>query len=169
MHTFYLFSVWLHILAAIVWIGGMVFLGAVLVPVLRQDEFKHIRTPMLYATALRFRWAGWATLAVLVVTGFLNVWLRGYGWSAWLTASFWQSPWGTTLGWKLAFVTVVLVMSAVHDFVLGPRTMRVLEANPDAPEAERMRRWASWMGRLTLLLSLVILALAVALVRGGLW
>lgn len=122
MHFLYLLTVWLHILAAIVWIGGMAFLGAVLVPVLRQDEFEPTRTPMLYETALRFRWVGWVTLALLVVTGFLNV---------------------------------------------GPRTVKVLAETPDAPEAERLRRWSSWMGRLTLLLSLAILALAVALVRGG--
>ena len=168
MRTVYLVSVWLHILAAAVWIGGMVFLGAVLVPVLREDRFRHVRTPMLYATALRFRWAGWATLGLLVATGFLNVWLRGYDWSAWLTSAFWQSPWGATLGWKLGLVAVVLAVSAAHDFVLGPRTMKALEADPESSEAQRMRRLASWMGRLTLLLSLAILALAVALVRGGL-
>jgi uncharacterized membrane protein len=167
MRYVYLLSVWLHILAAIVWIGGMVFLGVVLVPVLRQDEFKHIRTPMLYETALRFRWAGWVMLGLLVVTGFLNVGLRGYPCSALLSAGFWQSTWGTLLAWKLVLVTIVLGMSAVHDFMLGPRTVKVLESNPDAPEAERLRRWSSWMGRLTLLLSLVILAFAVALVRGG--
>lgn len=167
MRYVYLFSVWLHILAAIVWIGGMVFLGAVLVPVLRTDRFKPLRTPMLYETALRFRWVGWVMLGLLIVTGFLNIWLRGYAWSALLTTSFWQSGWGTVLGWKLVFVTIVLGMSAVHDFVLGPRTVQALETNPDAPATERLRRWSSWMGRLTLLLSLVILAFAVALVRGG--
>jgi uncharacterized membrane protein len=167
MHFLYLLTVWLHILAAIVWIGGMAFLGAVLVPVLRTDEFEHIRTPMLYETALRFRWVGWVTLGVLVVTGFLNVGLRGYPWSALVSAEFWQSAWGTLLGWKVGLVTIVLALSAVHDFVLGPRTVKVLAETPDAPEAERLRRWSSWMGRLTLLLSLAILALAVALVRGG--
>ena len=168
MHSFYLLSVWLHILAAIVWIGGMVFLGAVLVPILRRDAFKHIRMPMLYATALRFRWVGWVTLGLLVVTGILNVGLRGYDWKALFTASFWQSSWGTTLGWKLVLVTIVLAISGVHDFYLGPRTMHVLENDPDSPNAERLRRWSSWMGRLTLVLSLVILGFAVLLVRGGL-
>ena len=29
--------VWIHLLAAMVWIGGMVFLSVVLVPVLKRD------------------------------------------------------------------------------------------------------------------------------------
>lgn len=167
MRFVYLFSVWLHILAATVWIGGMIVLGTVIIPTLREERFQHLRTPLLYRTALRFRWVGWATLITLVVTGFANVRLRGYAWGDLLTASFWQSPWGTTLAWKLGLVTLALALSAVHDFYLGPRTMEVLETSPDSPEAERLRHRASWMGRLTVLISLAILALAVLLPRGG--
>lgn len=54
--------------------------------------------------------------------------------------------------------------SAFHDFYLGPRAARLLKA--DDPGAESMRRVASYAGRVTLLLSLIILALAVLLVRG---
>jgi hypothetical protein len=36
-----------------------------------------------------------------------------------------------------------------------------------SPQARRWRRAASWMGRLNLLLALAVLAIAVALVRGG--
>ena len=38
---------------------------------------------------------------------------------------------------------------------------------PGSREAQRFRSVASWIGRVMLLLSLVILALAIQLVRGG--
>lgn len=63
---------------------------------------------------------------------------------------------------------VTLGVSAVHDFHFGPRANRLMREAPEGLEAERMRWWSSWLGRLTLLLSLAILWFAVLLPRGGL-
>lgn len=164
MHTWYLISVWLHLLGAIVWIGGMVFLGVVLVPVLRERRFEPVRTAMLYRTGLRFRWMGWIVLALLVLTGITNLGFRGYVWADAVNGSLWAGPWGRVLAWKIGLVVVVLIGSALHDFYLGPRAARLLEA--EEPGAESLRRVASYAGRVMLLLSLIILALAVMLVRG---
>ena len=166
MRAWYLFSVWLHLLAAAVWIGGMVFLGLVLVPVIRGRDFAHVRTALLVRTGLRFRWAGWVVLGLLVATGIFNVGVRGYTFGNLIDGSLWEGAWGHVLAWKVGLVGFVLVVSAIHDFYLGPRATRLLTHNPEAPEAQRLRRTASYMGRLMLLASLVILALAVLLVRG---
>ena len=167
MRVWYLFSVWLHLLAAAVWIGGMVLVGLVL-PVIRGGDFAHVRTALLYQTGLRFRWAGWVVLGLLVVTGTFNVGFRGYSWGNLFDGTLWDGRWGLMLAWKVGLVGLVLVVSAVHDFYLGPRATRLLEEDPEAPEAQRLRRTASYIGRLMLLVSLAILALAVMLVRGGL-
>jgi hypothetical protein len=42
----------------------------------------------------------------------------------------------------------------------------VLERDPGSPEAARLRRMASLLGRANALLALALLAIAVALVRG---
>ena len=162
----YLFSVWLHLLAATVWIGSMAFLGLVLVPVLREEAFHAARTRLLYRTGLRFRWVGWAALGVLVATGIANVHFRGYEWMAWWNGAVFEGVWGHLLATKLVLVLVVLAVGAWHDFHLGPRAARALEIDPEAPSARHVRRMASWVGRITLLLSVIILALAVMLVRG---
>lgn len=163
-----LLSIWLHILAATVWIGGMAALGLLLVPLLRQERFEEVATPLLYQSALRFRWIGWGALGVLIVTGLYNVRAQGIPWSAWLELGFWTTAWGQALGGKLILVVVTLAVSAVHDFHFGPKAVRLMEAAPESPEAERMRWWSSWLGRLTLLLSLAILWFAILLPRGGL-
>lgn len=166
MHTWYLFSVWLHLLAAAVWIGGMVFLGLVLVPVIRSRDYAPVRTMLLVQTGLRFRWVGWIVLGLLVLTGIFNVGVRGYTWCDLFDGSLWEGAWGHVLAWKVSLVGLMFVVSAIHDFYLGPRATRLLAEHPDAPEAQRLRRTASYIGRLMLLASLVILALAVLLVRG---
>ncbi len=35
-----------------------------------------LRTRLVHATGLRFRTVGWAAIAVLVVTGLLNLWMH---------------------------------------------------------------------------------------------
>lgn len=159
--------VWLHILAAAVWLGGMVFLALVLVPVVRRPEYREHASRLVHLTGLRFRVVGWVCLGVLAVTGFVNLSYRGIGWAALSNAGFWASPFGTLLGWKLLIVAVVLALSAYHDFRIGPRATVAGQADPRSTAALRLRRRASWMGRLNLLLALAAVALGVLLVRGA--
>jgi uncharacterized membrane protein len=168
LETLHLLSIWLHILAATVWIGGMAALGLLLVPLLRRERFQDVARPLLYASALRFRWIGWGALGVLIVTGLLSVRAQGVAWASWLDLSFWRTAWGAALGWKLVLVILTLVVSAVHDFHFGPKAIELMQEAPKSAEAKRMRWWSSWLGRLTLFLSLAILWLAILLPRGGL-
>lgn len=163
----YYFSVWLHIVAAAIWIGGMLFLGLVLVPALRKGSFESVRVALLHETGVRFRMVGWIVLLILVITGMTNLVYRGIGFSVLFDVGIWQSAWGRLLAWKLGLVGFVLVLSAFHDFYLGPRATRQLAKDPDSEEAQRLRKKASYFGRVTLLISLIILVLAVLLVRGG--
>src|SRR6056297_3024668 len=144
-HFLHLLSIWLHILAATVWIGGMAALGLLLVPLLRQERFQDVARPLLYASALRFRWIGWGALAVLVITGLVNVRAQGVGWASWLALDFWTTAWGAALGGKLLLVALTLGISAIHDFHFGPKAIRLMQNAPESPEAERMRWWSSWL------------------------
>ncbi|MBI4240282.1 MAG: DUF4149 domain-containing protein [Candidatus Rokubacteria bacterium] len=165
MRGVYLVSVWLHILAAAVWIGGMGFLVVVLVPVLRRPEHRAAAPALICGTGVRFRWVGWISLGVLLASGTFNLAFRGIGWADVTTGRFWQGP----LGIKILLVAVILLLSALHDFVVGPRAAALGQANPGAPEAVRLHRQAAWLGRFNLLLALVVVALGVMLVRGGPW
>lgn len=165
--TLYIFVVTLHVLAALFWLGGMFFLGLVGAPVLRAVEPASLRRELFTRLGSRFRSWGWGAIAVLLVTGFWNLHLRGI-----LTLevlgnpSFWGSPFGHALAWKLALVTGMLLNQALHDFWLGPRAGRVSVAT--APfEAARLRRWASWLARVNALLGLILVWVAVRLGRGG--
>lgn len=165
MRTLYILSVWIHVLAAAAWIGTLVFIAAVLVPVLRRQGDDRQRARLLGAAGPGLRTLGWACFGLLFLTGLVNLIGRGFdladpsdvGWR------LWQGPFGTALTWKLLAFAVVLALSALHDFRWGPRAAA---AEPGSPEALRLRRIASWVGRANLLLALVIVFFAVLLVRG---
>lgn len=162
----YHLSVYVHLLGAVVWVGGMLFLALVAIPVLRnlQDQ---PRAELVARMGERFRPVAWTCIVLLVVTGILNLTYRGVSWESVLTGRLWQSPFGQMLAWKLGFVLVAILLSAVHDFYLGPASTRLLrDRNPDAQRALTLRRQAAWVGRLNALFVLVVLGLAVLLVRG---
>jgi putative copper export protein len=166
MRTLYLVSVGLHIVAAAAWLGGMLFLVLVVVPALRTPALAPHATAAIRALGERFRSVGWATLLVLVVTGTANAAFRAGAFAPLADAAWWATPFGRILGLKLALVALVLALSALHDFVVGPRAGRLMAEAPGAPGTAAWRQAARWMGRVNLLLALAIVGCAIRLVRG---
>lgn len=163
----YLLLVWLHIVSAIIWIGGMTFLALVLIPVTREKIYRHISADLIEKTGVRFRLIGWICLVLLIISGTANLYYRGIGWNKLASSQFWGGSFGYTLGIKLILVTIILMLGALHDFVIGPKATSLWRENSQSPQAQHWRRWASWFGRINLLLALTVLFLAVVLVRGG--
>jgi len=167
MHTLYLASVWLHIIAAMTWIGGMLFLVTVLVPLLRKPGMRDRATELFHLTGVRFRVVGWIALGTLVVTGTFNVVHRGYSLGQLMSGEAFAGAWGHALAAKLTLVGLIVISSVVHDFYVGPKATRLAREGAPPERREALRRAASWMGRVTLLLALAVVAVAVTLVRGG--
>lgn len=168
MQVLYVVSVWLHILAATLWIGGMGFLVLVVVPWLRAGGRK-VAGLLLRETGPRFRTVGWACFGVLVVTGTFNLWVRGVRLGSFVDPVWLGSSFGRAVLAKLFVFLVVLVVSAHHDFVVGPRATLAIEADPASPETARLRTMAQRAGRFNALMALVLVGIAVTLVRGVPW
>ncbi|MCB9727855.1 MAG: DUF4149 domain-containing protein [Deltaproteobacteria bacterium] len=165
MHLLYLVSVWLHILAATVWVGGMFFLVLVVVPWLRTGD-RDLAGKFLRETGERFRSVGWVCFGVVLVTGSFNLWVRGVRWSSFVDPRWLGSDTGKAVLAKLTLFAAVLIASAVHDFGIGPRAARAIERDPRAPVAEQLRRRASVLGRVNAMLGLALVAVGVMIVRG---
>lgn len=161
----YLISVYLHILSAIIWIGGIAFLVLVVVPWLRAGG-QQIAGVFLRETGARFRSIGWICFAVLVVTGSFNLWVRGVRFSSFVEEAWLASSFGRTVMLKIAVFVAVLVTSAFHDFVVGPRATAAILADGRSADAARLRRLASLLGRLNALFAITLLGIAITLVRG---
>jgi putative copper resistance protein D len=158
-HSWYLFCVYLHILFAMIWVGGMLFFVFVIVPLLKKPELKEMYGVLISNIGKRYRILGWISLVMLIVTGILQMGFRGYSLS-----SLWNASPGNSfleiLRIKVLLVVVILLVSMLHDFWVGPSV-----SQQKGEKQASFRKAASWLGRANLVLALAVVALAVMLVR----
>jgi putative copper export protein len=103
----------LHVLAATIWVGGQITLAA-LVPTLRR-----LGTEIPRAAARRFNQVAWPAFAVLVITGVWNI--------AAVHAQI-HGSYETTLVVKLIVVVISGVTAALHARARNPRWIAVFGA-----------------------------------------
>lgn len=165
MRELYLANVTIHIVAAVFWIGGMFFFAVIGAPALRRIEPPGLRADLFRRLGEAFRRAGWIAIGLLLATGTANLWFSGLLRAEVLgSAEFWFAPYGRSLGWKLVAVAAMLVVSALHDFVLGPGAARLQAGSSEALKA---RRRAALLARGNTVLGLIVVIIAVRLARGG--
>ena len=160
MSTLLFIALALHVLAAVSWIGGMVFLSWVFVPLLRRSEPTSGSAVIFRAAARRFRFLVWLAIAVLLTTG--PVLLHARGWT--ITD---PSRWPSTLSIKLIFVCALLTLTFLHELVPGPRIKHgaLITANEMPLREGILPILASWIPRLALMLSLAVVVAALSLSR----
>jgi uncharacterized membrane protein len=147
----------LHILAAISWVGGMIFLSLVLAPLVRSRKAVPEFMALFRSAALRFRPIVWVAMVILVMTGPMLLSLRGVA-----VAS--PSSWPGIVVVKLTLVALLLFLTLLHDLVLGPQVSRVSAI----PESQRTAgeqvvfKTARWLPRLSLLIAFVMTAAMLA-------
>lgn len=157
----YQISVLIHVLSAVVWVGGVMFMGVVAVPSAKKLD-DGLRRRLLDDIGRRFRPIAWTSLTLLIITGGYLMYHWGATIGNLVDLSFFEHGHGRPLGYKLLVVVPMLVVTAAHDFWLGPRATD--EGRTD-DEIERDRKWAAWLGRATGMLALVVVILALFVAR----
>jgi copper resistance protein D len=133
-----------HLLAAIVWVGGTVALVFVSVPPLQRLEGEQ-RARLLRELGRRWRPIGWSALGVAILTGALI---------AARDNAFDTTP--ARFDWVLAvkgvLVGLLVAGAYLHDFVLGPGLARqIREGRPQS-----LRPLLTAIGRANLALTIAI-------------
>jgi uncharacterized membrane protein len=133
-----------HLLAAIVWVGGTIALVFVAVPPVQRLEGE-ARAQLLREFGRRWRPIGWSALGVAIVTGLII---------AGRDHAFDTAP--TRFNWVLAikgvFVGLLVAGSYLHDYVLGPGLAKqIREGRPQS-----LRPLLVAIGRTNLLLTIAI-------------
>ena len=152
--------VWIHLLATVVWVGGMVFLSIILVPVLRREGLFAQYAALFRTVAYRFRAAVWIAMGILVGTGLV----LATGRSIHLTE---PRQWPTIFLTKMGLVACLFILTLLHDLVAVPQVRRIsLSAEAERTSLDRMLiRYSVIVPRLSLLVALLVLLLAVVLAR----
>lgn len=102
-----------HVLAAMGWVGGQVLLSAVVLPVLRTDLAPEVRGPVVRRAARRFGVvANVVLLPALLVSGLALATHRGIGWS-----TLGQSGYGRLFLIKMVLVVASVALAAVHGII----------------------------------------------------
>jgi uncharacterized membrane protein len=104
----------IHLFAASIWLGSMVFFAAVIVPVVRHTFDPEKRREVIKAIGSRYRILGYSTVLILLVTGPFLAAEHGLDW---------HSQFGRVLTYKLILIAMMLLFLFLHDFIFAPRTL----------------------------------------------
>ena len=154
----------IHVIGAITWLGGMLFLLMVMVPLARRDA--GVGFGSLRAVAEKFVPIAWASKVVLAGSGAYLAWTY---WNVRPETFFTgDTHFLSYLQMKTGVFVIVIILSLLHDFWLGPRMMDRLDAarSSGSPLPTGLGRlFVQWAARINLLLVIWIVAYAVWMTR----
>lgn len=107
-------SLWLHLLAVVVWVGGACFWPIVLFT-RKAPPSPGDGDPWLERLGRRLYTVGWEALGVLILTGLFNLTLRVR------SGAFFQAEYQRSLGIKLTLVVGTVLVQLWQHFGLLPR------------------------------------------------
>ena len=152
-------ALFLHVISAIFWVGGMLFITLVVAPFLMSMPDPAERSKVYQFVGRKYRLLGWIAIIILLVTGPVLLYtMYGIAMPDIFLTSLHSTPLGKTLSIKLALVVIIVLSSFIHDFWLGPK----------ARGSRKFSRIARIFGRGNLFIALLIVIFAVLLRVGGL-
>jgi copper transport protein len=116
----------LHLVGNAAWVGGLLYIGVVLVPSLRKLSTSS-RARVLARGLPAFSVLAATCAVVLAATGPLNATVHMTSWRQFLT-----TPYGWTLAVKIECFLLMVAISAYHAFSLRPRLVQALASSTEA-------------------------------------
>jgi putative copper export protein len=161
--SFQALIVWLHLLGALIWIGGLVFVVLVAGPALKRATSvrEHLRLGL--SLEGRFRAVIWPAVGVVLFTGLFNVINILY--ATGLSGGRMPPAFARLLTLKIGLVAVMVILQAIDQLVVRPKRIAGLKilSLEIAALPSPLRIWQ----RLALGLYVAILTLAVVVVWLG--
>lgn len=159
-HQIYVISVFFHVVAACLWLGGMLFLILAFIPGIKNHPDK---VDLIANVSLKYRKVGIVALIVLLITGVYQLEFRGVEWTI---DYFTSSSFGKLAGLKILTFISIAIVSLVHDYYVGTNAIEAWKNQKDQKQIAKLRGLSRLLGRLSFTLAVVAVFLGVLLVRG---
>jgi uncharacterized membrane protein len=143
--------VWLHVVSAVVWVGGLAYQSHVLLPLARRGE-----VATFAEAARRARPVTWTAIGLVVLTGFYNITQLGP------LERVMQSGAGLMVVGKFILVIAMAAIMGQRDFAQLTLLRAALASGGDPQPALRS---IARMDRVVLVIALVVIYLGLAVSR----
>lgn len=154
---------WAHLVAASVWVGGSIFIGIVLAPLLKtiSDSIDE-RLSIMIRVGRKFNKIAVPSLIILIVSGLYNS-------SGYLTkpSLFLSTNYGLVLVAKIVLVIILIITFIIHVRLIRTKVEKQIESKElSSGEIQKLRSKIITLGRITVIVSVAILLMA-ALLHSG--
>ena len=122
----------LHLLAAALWVGGMLFLAVIYLPLLKSRSWQH-QTTSLLSVLPRYSPLAMTGVVLMALSGPFNAATRLVSWDQLMTTAY-----GRALVVKVLLVGAMLLTSAVHVFIFRPRLAKDLKTYQRATQTAHL-------------------------------
>lgn len=154
---------WIHLVSAAIWVGGSIFLGVVLAPILKTMYDSHEeRIRIMIKVGRRFNKLAVPSLLILIATGIYNS--RNVLGNPELLLS---TDYGAYLTVKIALVILLIVVFLVHIRIIRRDVEdEIMAKRMSQTQLQRLRKKIIVLGEATVVISVAILFFAAALDSG---
>ena len=151
---------WAHLVSASIWVGGGIFLGIVLAPLLKKMSFStEERLELMIKTGRRFNKIALPSLIILIITGIYNSHLVLQS-----PEILFSSSYGAFLITKIILVVALIVTFVVHIRVFsGDVEKKITNREIEDKELQKLNKKGMILGETTVVLSVAILFFAALL------
>ena len=154
---------WIHLISASIWVGGSIFLGVVLAPLLKKMSLSiEERLELMIKVGRRFNKIALPSLVILIGTGIYNSHLVLQS-----PEILFSSSYGALLITKIVLVIALIVTFAVHIRLFSKDIEQKISARQIADmELKKLNKKGMILGETTVVISVAILFFA-ALMDAG--
>ncbi len=155
---------WLHLLATVTWIGSLVSISVLILPVSGRALRPVDELALLDGVEKRLEPIAWFSVSLLIVTGLFQMSVNPH-YNGFLSTS---GQWSLAILAKHSLVVILVAVSAVHTWDVLPSMRRLLmrREKADPEQILRLQRRERGLLRASLVLAALIL-LATAIMRAS--
>ena len=154
---------WIHLTSAAIWVGGSLFIGAVLAPILKTMSYSlEERLQIMIKVGRKFNKIAIPSLIILIATGLYNS-------ESFLKNSelLFSSSYGNLLIIKIILVLAIIITYVIHVRIIRKEVEeKIMAKEMSEKQILKLRKKIIILGEVIVVLSVVVLFMA-ALLKAG--